>query len=179
MLPDHADPDCYRRAMEYTGVLESTGGNTAAFVIPDDFVEALAAGRRPKVKVTVGDKVFRTSIAKMGGPYWLGISKARREEAELTVGETYTLDIVADTADRTVDLPDDLAAALAGDKAALEAWQRLSFPTSGRSPNRSPPPRSPRPAPDGSPRPPIGCATADLSGRRRHRDPGYRPAPRG
>ena len=113
--------------MEYTGVLESTGGNTAAFVIPDDFVEALAAGRRPKVKVTVGDKVFRTSIAKMGGPYWLGISKARREEAELTVGETYTLDIVADTAERTVDLPDDLAAALAGDKAALEAWQRLSF----------------------------------------------------
>ncbi|MBO0810824.1 MAG: DUF1905 domain-containing protein [Microlunatus sp.] len=113
--------------MEYTGVLESTGGNTAAFVIPDAFVEALDSGRRPKVKVAVNGKVFHTSIAKMGGPYWLGISKARREEAGLTVGESYTLEIEPDTEERTVDLPDDLAAALAGDRKALESWERLSF----------------------------------------------------
>jgi hypothetical protein len=54
-------------AMEYTGVLESTSGNNAAFVIPDDFVAALNAGRRPKVAVTVNGKLFRTSIAK-----WVG-----------------------------------------------------------------------------------------------------------
>lgn len=113
--------------MEYTGVLESTGANTAAFVIPDTFVEALGAGRRPKVKVTVNGKVFRTSIANMRGPYWLGISKARREEADLVVGERYTLQIEADTQERTVELPDGLAAAIAGDDAALAAWQRLSF----------------------------------------------------
>lgn len=113
--------------MEYTGVLESTGANTAAFVIPDTFVDALGAGRRPKVKVTVNGKVFRTSIANMRGPYWLGISKARREEAELVVGERYTLEIEADTEERTVELPDDLAAAIAGDDTALATWQRLSF----------------------------------------------------
>lgn len=113
--------------MEYTGVLESTGANTAAFVIPDTFVDALGAGRRPKVKVTVNGKVFRTSIANMRGPYWLGISKARREEAELVVGERYTLQIEADTEERTVELPDDLAAAIAGDDTALATWQRLSF----------------------------------------------------
>lgn len=113
--------------MEYTGVLESTSGNNAAFVIPDDFVAALNAGRRPKVAVTVNGKLFRTSIAKMGGPYWLGISKARREEAGLTIGDSYTLDIETDAAQRTIPLPDDLAAMIAGDKAALGRWDALSF----------------------------------------------------
>lgn len=113
--------------MEYTGVLESTSGNNAAFVIPDDFVAALNAGRRPKVAVTVNGKLFRTSIAKMDGPYWLGISKARREEAGLTIGDSYTLDIETDAAQRTIPLPDDLAAMIAGDKAALGRWDALSF----------------------------------------------------
>lgn len=113
--------------MDYTGVLESTGGNTAAFVIPDDLVESLNAGRRPKVTVTINGKVFRTSIAKMGGPYWLGISKARRDEADLTIGETYSLRIEADTGERTVELPSELAEAIAGDQSALAAWERLSF----------------------------------------------------
>lgn len=108
--------------MKCTGVLESTGANTAAFVIPDEFVEALNAGRRPKVAVKINGKLFRTSIAKMGGPYWLGISKARREEAGLTIGESYTLEIEADVAERTVPLPDDLAAVIGGDKAALGRW---------------------------------------------------------
>lgn len=113
--------------MEYTGVLESTGANTAAFVIPDELVQGLNAGRRPKVKVTVNGQVFRTSIAKMGGPYWLGISKARREEAHLTVGESYELQIEIDTEERTIALPDDLAAAISGDQTALAAWEQLSF----------------------------------------------------
>jgi len=113
--------------MEYTGVLESTRGNNAAFVIPDEFVAALDSGRRPKVAVTVNGKLFRTSIAKMGGPYWLGISKARREESGLTIGERYTLQIEPDVEERTVVLPDDLAAAISGDKAALDRWESLSF----------------------------------------------------
>jgi len=113
--------------MQFTGVLESTSGNNAAFVIPDDFVAALNSGRRPKVAVTVNGKLFRTSIAKMGGPYWLGISKARREEAGLVVGKSYTLQIEPDVDERTLALPDDLAAAIAGDKAALDRWESLSF----------------------------------------------------
>jgi hypothetical protein len=113
--------------MEYTGVLESTGGNNAAFVIPDDFVARLASGGRPKVAVTVAGKVFRTSIAKMGGPYWLGINKARREEAGLVIGESYTLDIEPDVEERTIALPDDLAAAIGSDPDALAFWNGLSF----------------------------------------------------
>lgn len=113
--------------MEYSGTFETIGGNNAAFVIPDDFVSALKAGGRPKVAVTLKGKVFRTSIAKMGGRYLLGFNKARREEADLAVGERYTLEIVADTEERTVALPDDLAAALAGDKPALDRWEKLSF----------------------------------------------------
>lgn len=113
--------------MEYRGVLESTGGNNAAFVIPDDLVERLGAGGRPKVAVTVAGMVFRTSIAKMGGQYLLGINKARRDEAGLGVGGTYSLVIEPDTAGRTIELPVELAAAIDGDPAAREFWDQLSF----------------------------------------------------
>jgi hypothetical protein len=113
--------------MDYTGTFEIIAGNNAAFVIPDDFVTDLNAGGRPKVTVVVNGSEFRTSIARMGGRYLLGINKARREEAGLTAGETYTLQIVPDTEERTLPLPDDLAAALAGDQAALARWESLSF----------------------------------------------------
>ncbi|WP_188893579.1 YdeI/OmpD-associated family protein [Microlunatus endophyticus] len=113
--------------MDYTGTFEIIAGNNAAFVIPDEFVAQLDSGGRPKVTVAVNGSNFRTSIARMGGRYLLGINKARREEAGLTAGETYTLQIEPDREERTVELPADLATALGGDKAALGRWEALSF----------------------------------------------------
>jgi len=58
--------------------LVSHGGNTAGFEIPDPVVEDLGAGRRPKVVVTVGPHTWRSSIARMGDRFMLGMSQEKR-----------------------------------------------------------------------------------------------------
>jgi hypothetical protein len=113
--------------MEFTTELEATGGNTTGFVVPTEVVEALGAGRRPKVVVTVNEHTWRTSIASMGGRYLLGASAAVRAEAGISAGQTLTVSVEVDTAPRTVEVPDDLAAALATSPEAAAAWDALTY----------------------------------------------------
>jgi hypothetical protein len=114
-------------AMEFTTELLSTGGTTTGFVVPDAVVEALGAGRRPKVVVTVAGYTWRTSIASMGGRFLLGASAAVRAAAGLTAGESYAVGVEVDTAVRTVEVPEDLAAALAAEPGAAAAWAGLTY----------------------------------------------------
>ena len=67
--------------MKLTGELLATGGTTTGLKVPDEFVTELGGGGRPKVVATVNGYRWRTSIAKMGGDYWLGISSANRTAA--------------------------------------------------------------------------------------------------
>jgi hypothetical protein len=113
--------------MKLHAELQATGGNTTGFQIPDDLMAALGGGGRPKVKLTVKGHEFRTSIARMGGSYWLGVSSERRAEAGLTAGEMLDVDIELDTAERTLDVPDDLALALAAAPTAKAYWDALSY----------------------------------------------------
>ena len=100
--------------------LESTGGSTAGFRIPDEVVDDLGAGRRPKVAATVDGYTWRSSIARMGDSFWLGMSKDNRAGAGVEAGQVLDLEVVVDDAPRTVELPEELAP-------VAEAWARLSY----------------------------------------------------
>ncbi|MDI6103183.1 YdeI/OmpD-associated family protein [Actinoplanes sp. NEAU-A12] len=113
--------------MEFRGELQKTGGNTTGFQIPDEFVTALGGGGRPKVVVRAGEFEFRSSIAKMGGSYWLGVSAERRTAGGLEGGQVYDLDITLDEAPRAIEVPEDLAAALAAEPEAKAFWDGMSF----------------------------------------------------
>jgi len=107
--------------------LVSHGGNTAGFEIVDKVVEELGGGRRPKVVVTVGAHTWRSSIANMGGQFMLGMSQENRALAGVAAGDVLDVEIELDTAPRTVEVPEDLAVALAADEAAAEKWAAWSF----------------------------------------------------
>ena len=113
--------------MKFTAELLSSGKNTAGFVVPDSVVESLGGGAHPKVSVTVNGYTFRTSIARMGGRYLLGFSAERRTEAAVTPGEVLDVEVELDTAPRELDVPEELAAALAADAKAKEFWETLSY----------------------------------------------------
>jgi hypothetical protein len=113
--------------MKFRAELESTGENTAGFEVPEAVVDGLGGGRHPKVAATVNGYPFRTSIARMGGRYLLGMSSDRREAAGVAAGDVLDVDVELDTAPRQVDLPEDLATALAGDPAAKAFWDTLSY----------------------------------------------------
>jgi hypothetical protein len=104
------------------------GGKTATGIqVPDGVVEQLGAGKRPPVRVTINGYTYRTTVAPMGGAFWIPLSAEHRTGAGTAAGEEVTVEMALDTEPRAVEVPADLAAALAADPAAQEAFERLSY----------------------------------------------------
>jgi hypothetical protein len=75
----------------------------------------LAGGRKTvAVKVTVnGDYAFDGRVARMGGENLIGFNRAVRTAAGVQAGDRVDDVIVVDGAERSVEVPDDLARAMA------------------------------------------------------------------
>lgn len=113
--------------IRFRAELELTGKNTAGFEVPDDVVDKLDGGGHPKVVVTVDGYTFRTSIARMGGRYLLGVSAERRQKGLIATGAVHDVVVALDTAPREVELPADFAAALSESSGAQDFWAGLSY----------------------------------------------------
>lgn len=89
-------------------------GPAAAIVLTDEQVATLAGGpKTPPVKVTVnGTYTFAGRVGRMGGQNLVGFNKATRTAAGVEPGETIEVVIELDGAERTIQVPDDLAVAL-------------------------------------------------------------------
>lgn len=98
-------------------------GNNTGIEVPVEVVEGLAAGKRPAVVVTVNGFEYRSTIGVMGGRYLIPFSSDKRAATGLAGGDAIDVELSVDTAPRTVELPDDLSAALeaAGVRAAFDA----------------------------------------------------------
>jgi hypothetical protein len=104
-------------------------GPAAAFVFDDAQVVTLGEGRKAfPVRVKVNGVTLQLRLARMGSENLVGFAKAAREQAGLTIGETYEVEIAAEDASaRTVEVPDDLAAALAADDEARTRFDALAY----------------------------------------------------
>ena len=104
-------------------------GPAAAVVLTDEQLAVIGEGAKtPNVEVTVnGRYTFAGRIGRMGGENLLGLNKANRTAAEVAAGDEVELLIRLDGTARTVDVPDDLAAALAGRPGARQAFDELSY----------------------------------------------------
>ena len=113
--------------MRFRAELQRTGGTTTGFEVPQEIVDGLGGGARPKVVATVNGFRWRSSIARMGGAYRLGVSAERRAAAGIDGGQVLDVDVELDTAERTVTVPEDLARALDAEPDAKAAFERLSY----------------------------------------------------
>lgn len=102
-------------------------GPAGAIVLDDEQVAQLSAAKAFPVTVTIGDRTAPLRLARMGGKNLIGFSKAVRAEMGVELGDEIDVVITADTAERTVEIPDALAAALASDPAAKAAFDALAF----------------------------------------------------
>lgn len=105
-----------------------TGRTTATVILTQEQVDALrgAPGRgRVMLVITYAAQVFRTSISVYRGQWMMVVNEAMRDGG-MTPPGTYTVDIEVDTAERTVEVPDDLAAAVS-EAGLREAWERQSY----------------------------------------------------
>jgi len=102
-------------------------GNNTGIEVPADVVAALGAGKRPPVVVNVNGYEYRSTVAPMGGKYLLPFSADRRTESGIKGGDAIDVELTLDTAPRTVEIPEDLQAALDASPTAAVAWQKLSY----------------------------------------------------
>ena len=114
-------------AVEFRTVLQLHGKSATGIEVPADLVESLGKGRKPPVAVTINGYTYRSTVAFMGGKYLLPVSAENRAAAKVAPGDEIAVRLVLDDAPREVDIPQDLAAALAADPAAAAAFAKLSF----------------------------------------------------
>ena len=114
--------------MKLTSTLHPRGP-AGAFVLTDEQVATLGEGRKAfPVDVTVNGVTLPLRLARMGGENMIGLAKAAREKAGVSLGETYEIEVTAEEAGtRTVEVPDDLAAALADDAEARTRFEALAY----------------------------------------------------
>ena len=128
-------------------------GPAAAVVLDDSQVAAVGEGaKRFPVVATVNGYTWRTSVARMGGEFLLGLSKEVRQGAGVEAGDEVEVTVELDTAPREVEVPEALAAALAADPQAKASFSRWPSATARNTPAGSPRPSSRRPGSAGSSR---------------------------
>ena len=101
-------------------------GNNTGIEVPPEVIEVLGAGRKPPVTVVVNGFEYRSTVAVMGGRYLIPFSSDKRAATGIAGGDPITVDLEVDTAPRSVELPQDFAAALDAAPGAREAYERLA-----------------------------------------------------
>jgi len=109
--------------MKFRSTVELGGKTATGIEVPADVVGALGESRRPAVTITVNGHSYRTTIARMGGRYFVPLSAENRAAAGVSAGLEVVVGVELDVDPRTVQLPDDLAAALAADPIAMDTFE--------------------------------------------------------
>jgi len=104
------------------------GGKTATGIpVPEEVIGALGGSKRPPVQVTVAGHTYRTTVAPMGGRFFVPLSAENRTAAGVAAGDEVDVHIEADDKPRDVAVPVDLADALSQDQQALEFFDALAY----------------------------------------------------
>ena len=113
--------------MRFRTTILQAGKTATGIHIPDEVVEALGAGRRPPVRVTVNGYAYRSTVAVVDGRFMVGVSADNRAAAGVKGGDEVDVQIELDTAPRELSVPADFAAALDAEPAARATFDALSY----------------------------------------------------
>ncbi|WP_433732401.1 YdeI/OmpD-associated family protein [Nocardia sp. CA-129566] len=110
----------------FEATIESAARGGAYVAVPAEVIAALGGGGRIPVRASFDGIAYTGSITSMGAGPCLGMLKAIRTELGKQPGDTVEVAVERDDAERTVEVPADLAAALA-DAGVRAAFDALSF----------------------------------------------------
>lgn len=110
----------------FEGKIHTANGGGAYIPIPSEVVAALGGGGRIPVAATFDGISYTGSIVNMGEGPCLGLLKSIRTALDKDPGDTVVVTVERDTAERTVEVPDDLVAALAA-AGLREGFDELSY----------------------------------------------------
>ena len=111
----------------FAAPIERASGGGAYVTVPFD-VESIFGKKRVPVIATIDGVPYRGSLVRMGTQcHVLGVLKEIREQIGKDVGDVVDIVIEEDARPRVVEVPHDLATALASHPEASEGFEQLSF----------------------------------------------------
>jgi len=113
--------------MKFRTTILLNGKTATGLEVPPELVDALGAGKKPAVTVTIGGYSYRSTVAVMGGKFMLPFSAEHRAATGLGGGDEVEVSLELDTAPRELVVPDDFAAALDAAPQARTAFDALSY----------------------------------------------------
>lgn len=112
--------------LHLTTVLEPRGP-AAAVILTDEQAAAVGGGAKAfPVLLTVRGQQVSLRLARMGGENLIGLRRDVRQQLGVQAGDEVEVVVELDAGPRTVEVPDDLAAALAADDAARAGFDALA-----------------------------------------------------
>lgn len=112
-------------AKRFKAVLGARGSG-GLIEVPFDVKATFGSARAPVI-ATVNGVTWRTTVATYGGKYYVGMRRELREQAGVDDGDSVAVTLAPDDAPRTVEVPEDLAAALKRSPRAGRTFDGLSF----------------------------------------------------
>jgi Domain of unknown function (DUF1905)/Bacteriocin-protection, YdeI or OmpD-Associated len=110
-----------------TRVQGKEAGVVGAIIPPFDVVETYGTRGRVAIRGTINGFPFRSSLMPMDGRHMMPVRKSLRDGAGVNPGDTVSVVMERDEAERTVEVPAVLKKELAKNKTAQANWEKLSF----------------------------------------------------
>lgn len=118
------------KIQEFDAIILSSerGGGGAWVEIPFNVLDVYGAKGQVKVKATIDGHPYRGSLANMGtGCHVLGILKDIRKTIGKEPGDMVRVTLERDTEERKVEVPEDLAKALAENPEAKAVFDKFAY----------------------------------------------------
>jgi hypothetical protein len=118
--------------MRFRTTILGAGKTATGIPVPEEVFSGLGPGRRHAIVVTLGGHSYRSTVAPYRGEIMIPLSAPNREAAGVVAGQEVEIDIELDTRPREVEVPQDLADAIAAVPSAAAAFSALSFTNQNR-----------------------------------------------
>jgi len=110
-------------------LIKPDGVGTWTFLhIPRDVSGTFGSKGQVRVRGMINGYPFRSTALPMGdGTHYLVVGKELRDHITAKQGDTVKVELEVDTAERTVDIPEELMQALAGQPPAAIAFEKMTY----------------------------------------------------
>ena len=112
---------------KFRTVIELGGKTATGFAVPEEVVSSFGTSKKPKVRNTINNYTYRSTVATLGGRFMLPLSAENREGAGVAAGDEVEVELELDTEPRELTIPEDFAAALAQAEDAKQFFESLSY----------------------------------------------------
>ena len=73
--------------MKFRATLELGGKTATGIEVPPEIVAALSSSKKPAVRITIGTRSYRSTVATMGGRFMVVVSAENRAAAGVAAGD--------------------------------------------------------------------------------------------